>query len=398
MSHLHRAQLDRAELLARLRPGAHDARARPAAIRHAFHRAFPGTLGMACFGDTNLGLPVADTDTDTSTALDIPIAQVPMARLRPASEHGDGHSEACVEIWQCDADDLQTGQREHLHYRFSEGAGVVFGCLTVYETAHDNASPLEHAAYVAYRELFGLLNDLRMPHPVRIWNAIAAINAEQRGSERYRQFNAGRQRAFTACRRALSVSVPAASALGTHVDADVDAAVLNKAGVTPPLPLVVYFLASREPSDAIENPRQVSAYRYPKQYGPCAPTFARAAAWPAGRGAHATPALFISGTASIVGHETLHRGDVIAQTRETLDNIAAVLAQAGRQGHRAFGMSELSYKVYLRDPAALQAIDAVLRARCGANASVLYLHADICRSDLLVEIEASGGHLALVAP
>ena len=37
--------------------------------------------------------------------------------------------------------------------------------------------------------------------------------------------------------------------------------------------------------------------------------------------------LFVSGTASIVGHETQHRGDVVAQTRETLANLSSVLAE-----------------------------------------------------------------------
>ncbi len=40
--------------------------------------------------------------------------------------------------------------------------------------------------------------------------------------------------------------------------------------------------------------------------------------------------LFISGTASIVGHRSLHIGDTAAQTRETLTNIEALLGEANR--------------------------------------------------------------------
>ena len=79
----------------------------------------------------------------------------------------------------------------------------------------------------------------------------------------------------------------------------------------------------------VENPRQVSAYRYPPTYGPrVADLLARGA----GRtSAAATIALFISGTASIVGHETVHQGDVRAQTRRD----AAQPARRDRRGQRA---------------------------------------------------------------
>src|SRR3546814_13424709 len=38
--------------------------------------------------------------------------------------------------------------------------------------------------------------------------------------------------------------------------------------------------------------------------------------------------LFISGTASIVGHQTLHAGNVAAQAHETLTNLQSIVGQA----------------------------------------------------------------------
>ena len=97
----------------------------------------------------------------------------------------------------------------------------------------------------------------------------------------------------------------------------------------------------------------------------------------------------MSGTASIVGHETIHRGDVIAQTRETLVNIGALLAEANRVvGSTRYSLDALQLKVYVRRPADLAAIKATLSARTAA--STIFLKADICREDLLVEIEAVG--------
>jgi hypothetical protein len=47
-------------------------------------------------------------------------------------------------------------------------------------------------------------------------------------------------------------------------------------------------------------------------------------------------------------------------------------------------------KVYVRHAADLPVIQAELCSALGSSAPVIYLKADICRQDLLVEIEATG--------
>jgi enamine deaminase RidA (YjgF/YER057c/UK114 family) len=141
---------------------------------------------------------------------------------------------------------------------------------------------------------------------------------------------------------------------------------------------------------AIENPRQVSAYYYPSKYGPKSPTFSRAALLtePAGK------TLLVSGTASIVGHESVHTDDVAAQTRETIVNINVLIAEANRlSGHPHYTADMLAYKVYVRNPQHLGTIATELRTAVGHRATVTYLHADVCRRDLLVEIEAASSRL-----
>ncbi|ALX10804.1 endoribonuclease L-PSP [Burkholderia cepacia JBK9] len=365
---LRLVQMSHARLVALL----HDAR-----IDHVL----PGALGAVCIGAAGSHADAAERML-ADTAPDLPVAPVQMALLGADAAPDD----AVCEIWQCDAHDLRSERHGALHYRYSEAAGLVFGSIVVHETdaQHDGSTPLERATFDAYRVLFDLLDTLGMPHPLRIWNTVPAINAVQFGIERYRQFNIGRQHAFDACRRALTGGVPAACALGS---------VVPVAGDAPPAaPLAIHFLASRTPADPVENPRQVSAYHYPAQYGPRAPTFARAAAW---ADDDAAPVLFVSGTASIVGHRTVHRGDVVAQTRETVANLAAVLEQAARQGHGPFSLADLSYRVYVRDAgdaAAIAGIGRVLREAAGPHVRPLFVHADVCRDDLLVEIEASAGH------
>jgi enamine deaminase RidA (YjgF/YER057c/UK114 family) len=106
--------------------------------------------------------------------------------------------------------------------------------------------------------------------------------------------------------------------------------------------------------------------------------------------------LFISGTASILGHATVHIGDAAAQTRETLRNIEALLggANSGAGAQAPFAIGDLRYKAYVRHAADQPLIERELRAALGENAQTLYLHADLCREDLSVEIEATGCHFA----
>lgn len=249
---------------------------------------------------------------------------------------------------------------------------VLFGVIDLFESAVEvpgGASALRVAGEQAYQRIFRLLDQQDLPHLWRLWNYIPDINGTQAGLERYRQFNLGRGDAFERGARSVTEQVPAACALGVAQG-----------------PLSVAFLAAKAAVTPIENPRQVSAYRYPKVYGPRSPTFSRAA-WVQVGGQEI---LFISGTASIVGHETLHLGDVVAQTHESLDNICAVLDEAAKASSAgAFALAALDYRVYVRHAQDAQAVGAVMAQRVGA-ATVHCVQADVCRSDLLVEVEALG--------
>jgi len=230
---------------------------------------------------------------------------------------------------------------------------------------------LEQTTYRAYRDVFAALEDCGCPQLLRLWNYLPRINADGGGLERYRQFNIGRQQAFLDARRDPFEGSPAACALGT-------------AGATPG-GLSIRFLAGRVAPKPVENPRQVSAYRYSRTYGPRAPTFSRAALADAGGG---QLALLVSGTASIVGEHTVHPGDVVAQTQETLRNLQAVIANAHRGCSARYTLADLQPTVYVR-----HAADAVVVAQVLAQAEPAWrdppcVQADICRADLLVEIEA----------
>lgn len=311
-----------------------------------------GVLGVASFR----GAP-----SSTLAANDIPVAQIRTPVLGSTGEF--------CEVWRT-RQPVESGQLSRVHYRRSDD--VLFGCISVAETERENGSTsaLHIATEQAYREIFATLDELAYPHLLRVWNYLPQINVDTHGAERYRQFNSARRNALIAWGRDLAGNVPAACALGSVTGS----------------PLVIYFLATRAAPTAVENPRQVSAYEYPPQYGP-KPAFSRASVLRETSGAM----LFISGTASIVGHQTVHAGDVAAQTRETLVNIEALLGEANRvSGATRFGMETLAYKVYVRNSADLPLIQSQLHTALGSQTQVVYLQADICRQDLLVEIEAIG--------
>ncbi|MDB6060296.1 MAG: hypothetical protein JWM78_399 [Verrucomicrobiaceae bacterium] len=276
------------------------------------------------------------------------------------------------EVWRTDKK-TTSGQFEALNYRHDDD--VLFGSITLAETdfvTDATSTALQKATASAYRQIFELLARLSFRHLWRVWNFIPQINLHSDGIERYRQFNIERSAAFDNSGRATEGNVPAASAVGANGS------------------LSIYFLAGRNAPIAIENPRQLSAYRYPSEYGPRSPIFSRASLIELDE----QEIVFISGTASIVGHRTLHVGDVMAQTEELLLNIDAVLDETNKSTQRTrFTRADLFYRVYLRDADDFSRVQAILRGWLGTAPRAVYLQADICRADLMVEIEASGGHL-----
>lgn len=306
------------------------------------------------------GFELGSLHSDISSAW--PVQRLPMQLLQ-------GGKPAIHEAWVVDQPTVQ-GNSEGIVWRRS--GDLLFGVITLWEqvaTPNSTVSALRKLTEQAYQRLFRLLDQQGLPHLWRAWNYIPDIHGEQAGLERYRQFNLGRGDAFEHCSRSVTEQVPAACALGLAEG-----------------PLSIAFLCGASPLVPIENTRQVSAYRYPSHYGPRSPTFSRAALAYLG----SQELFFVSGTASIVGHESLHDGDVVKQTQETLNNIGALLdasARAGRGG--PFAPADLTYRAYVRQPADVGAVQREVEA-CVGQAPVQYVQADVCRRELLVEIEALG--------
>jgi hypothetical protein len=124
-----------------------------------------------------------------------------------------------------------------------------------------SAEGLSDAVAGAYRAILG---DLRahQRHAVRMWNFVPSIHGELGAGDRYMAFNAGR---FAAFAESFDLSDTDASTIPTASAVGID-------GTT----LWIHVLASDVPGMAVENPRQMPAYRYSKRYGLRPPCFARA--------------------------------------------------------------------------------------------------------------------------
>jgi chorismate lyase/3-hydroxybenzoate synthase len=249
--------------------------------------------------------------------------------------------------------------------QFAMNDEVLFGVLQLEERP---GIPLDLVTYSAYGRLLVQARSLGYPHLLRMWNYFPHINLESDGLTRYQRFCVGRHHALAEGLSNFPRTLPAGTAVGTTSG-----------------PLVINFLAAREPGTHVENPRQVSAYDYPSVYGPRSPSFARATLRPSISGSH----LLIAGTASVVGHVSEHIGAPHQQTLEILHNLNALVTHTEHLHGVARGQwyGQALFKVYIRYPEHIGAVSDILKRQLPAHTQVLYLQGEMCRTELLLEIE-----------
>lgn len=271
----------------------------------------------------------------------------------------DGHP--LLEVWTSDQP-VTTLQRNECSLAMS--GDVLAGTISLDEKA---GATLDVTTELAYRQLLHHTHELGFPYLLRVWNFFPDINEEEAGLERYRRFCMGRHQALEAGLQNFPSALPAGTAVGTRSG-----------------PLQLYFLAGAHPAAHLGNPRQMNAYEYPKDYGPRSPSFARATLCSSESG----PQLFIAGTASVVGHMSRHIGRPKEQTQEMVHNLRTLIEHADNMEPKGIGASHrASYKVYVRNPDQLLSIRQALRDPLLNSSPILLLQGDLCRRELLVEIE-----------
>jgi chorismate lyase / 3-hydroxybenzoate synthase len=238
----------------------------------------------------------------------------------------------------------------------SLGEGFSLASVRIPDARSLGRAELHEATSSAYRRIEAELRARGTIHPVRLWNHIPGIHEPMGdGLDRYMVFNAGRYEALSAWfggKETFDTRVASASGVG-HRGRD----------------LVIHCLASDRPGRAVDNPRQIAPYRYSLKYGPLPPCFARATV--------IEPLVLVGGTASIVGEASVHLDDLAGQTEETLTNLA-VFAPLDRYR---------DVRVYYPDPARLEELRALLKDAFPGAGEIGWVRADLCRAELLVEIE-----------
>ena len=224
--------------------------------------------------------------------------------------------------------------------------------------------------------------NLSLNNLVRQWNYVGDILGMKDGFQNYQVFNEVRSEYYKKYR--TIAGFPAATGVGMKYGGVFLDFCALKADETVTL-------------KAINNPSQINAYEYGQQVlkGLTAgvntvkhpPQFERGLLMIN----KTSSTLFVSGTASIIGQETIGKGDVKEQTIVTIENIRKVADNqrirhlTGREDLDTGKFSML--RVYIKKQEDFKSVKSI----CNKNfpgTPVIFIEADICRDDLLTEIEA----------
>jgi enamine deaminase RidA (YjgF/YER057c/UK114 family) len=199
---------------------------------------------------------------------------------------------------------------------------------------------------------------------VRQWNYIERITGLQDGNQHYQSFNNARSRFYDTA--AWPNGYPAATGIGTNVGGvvvDLDAAI---------------FASPAAYATPVDNPLQIAAHTYSGKVLKTAseqkatPKFERAKSMTFGN----RRLVYISGTAAIRGEDSLSGTGLEHQLHVTMENIAQLTGQA----------KPVILRVYLKNKADY-ALAKRLMNSYGLAIPVSYMCADVCRDELLIEIE-----------
>ena len=210
---------------------------------------------------------------------------------------------------------------------------------------------------------------------VRQWNYIENISLIEREHQNYQAFNDSRSQFYA--NADWSLGYPAATGIGTQ-----------SGGV---MVEVIAIKGNNLINKALNNPLQIAAHKYSQgvligAVDPCfkqrtTPKFERARIV----GYPDRQVIYISGTAAIRGESSLIEDDILAQTRITMQNIDYLISPE----NFSFEGASRTYKIlriYVKNPSQMEEVRTWMKANY-PDIKKIYICADICREELLLEIE-----------
>lgn len=289
-------------------------------------------------------------------------------------------SPVSMEMWIDDA----TQAVDSLNYkgiaytRFKDETGISICCLGIRHV--DMRAGLHEQLDETFRILVDILQyeGLSLSDIVRQWNYVPGIleivQTQGKSIQHYQIFNEVRKEWYS---KTLFVDgYPAATGIGV------------KTG-----PFSIDFIAtSPNPSlrkIGLYNPKQVNAYHYAQQHligdtlqgeqkNP--PLFERAKMLESNNELQ----VFVSGTAAILGQETVGVDDVQKQTEVAINNMLELVSPGVTRSNQTFHFNHI--RVYIKDVAFRDTIKTLCETQFPHISKSLVL-ADVCRNNLLMEIE-----------
>lgn len=217
---------------------------------------------------------------------------------------------------------------------------------------------------------------------IRQWNYIEKIVDYTGQNQHYQVFNDVRTEFYSKCE--FKHGYPAATGIGMACGGIVIDLVAFKSNHTC---LVI----------PVKSPVQYDAHKYTEEVlvastikkSPSSPKFERAKVVQN----HSGALIFISGTAAIKGQDSDNISQVDKQSTNTVENINQLIGVKNLQecGVRLSGYVNINYlRVYVKKREMIAEVVRAVEKVIPENVRTLYLEADICRPELLVEIEGLG--------
>lgn len=211
---------------------------------------------------------------------------------------------------------------------------------------------------------------------VRQWNYIGNIVSHKDGKQNYQQFNDARTHYYQ--KGVWQNGYPAATGIGTQCEGIIVGGIALKScnkGVYP-----------------IDNPLQIAAHSYSKSVLidnaedalKSTPKFERAKLIETQKGA----CCFVSGTAAIRGEKSIHTTSAKLQTSMTIENIDYLVSPENlvRYGCKPYSLHFVQLQVFIKNKEDYDEVKSVVE-KAYPQLPIVYTVADVCRSELLVEIE-----------
>jgi len=281
---------------------------------------------------------------------------------------------------------VEYGQAERIKFcKLSTSGYTEFWLAGIEGNQRENAiSESSGSAFSQLQAAFEQLG-LGFNQVVRQWNYIEQIfgfqQIELQMRQNYQLFNEVRSDYYSTYRTILDF--PAATGIGTAFH-----------GVT--IECLAVIADENLRIVPISNPKQLNSFKYGQTVlkgEPLKnktinqpPLFERAKLIVTGLNSR----VFISGTASIVGQETIGMGDVIKQTQVTIENIELLTSEINLKSHYPELLiypDKYAYvRVYVKNEEDIPTVKVICQKHFG-KVPMSFVKADICRDDLLVEIE-----------